>query len=236
MNRSLPALLALGSFLVASPARAGHANVACVGDSITAGVGAGRGWAYPSQLQRMLGPDYTVRNFGVSGATLLRHGDRPYEVQRAFKGALDFKPDIVVLMLGTNDTKPQNWGPHSAEFEGDYRWLVGQLQGTNPAQKLFVCRPCWVAGAGNYGINEPILEKEIPIIDSIAASMHLGEIDMHAALEGHPEDLADRVHPNNDGATLMAKAAYKAITGNEFQGQVPAPAPKPSPAPMRTGT
>jgi lysophospholipase L1-like esterase len=126
-------------------------------------------------------------------------------------------------MLGTNDTKPQNWGPHQAEFEADYRWLIGQLQATNPGQKLFVCRPCWVAGAGNYGINEPVLEKEIPIIDQIAASLHLSEIDMHAALEGHPEDLRDRVHPNDAGATLMAKAAYKAITGNDYQGDVPPP-------------
>jgi lysophospholipase L1-like esterase len=231
MNRTLLPLLALASFLLASSAHAGQTSVACVGDSITAGVGATRGWDYPSQLRRMLGPEYTVRNFGVSGATLLRHGDRPYAVQRAFKAALAFKPDIVILMLGTNDTKPQNWGPHQGEFDADYRWLAGQLQGTNPAQKLFICRPCPVPGAGNYGINEPVLEREIPMIDAIATSLHLAEIDMHAALEGHPEDLPDRVHPNNTGAALMAKAAYKAITGNEFQGEVPPPVPTPSPSP-----
>jgi lysophospholipase L1-like esterase len=222
--------LLLSSILLSSTARAHHANVACVGDSITAGVGAARGWAYPSQLQRMLGPtDYTVRNFGVSGATLLRHGDKPYDLKPAFKAALDFKPAIVILMLGTNDTKPQNWGPHQAEFETDYRWLIAQLQASNPAQKLFVCRPCWVAGAGKYGINEPVLEKELPIIDQIAASLHLDEIDMHGALEGHPEDFVDTVHPNNAGAALMAKAAYKAITGNAFQGEIPAPSPAANP-------
>jgi lysophospholipase L1-like esterase len=230
MNRPLIALFAVCPFLLASPARAGHVKIACVGDSITAGVGAAKGWDYPSQLQRMLGAaDYSVRNFGVSGATLLRNGDRPYDTRPAFKAALDFKPDVVILMLGTNDTKPQNWGPHQAEFEPDYRWLVAQLQGSNPARKLFVCRPCWVAGAGNYGINEPVLEKEIPIIDGIATSLHLGEIDMHEPLEGHPENLPDRVHPNTAGATLMARAAYKAITGNEFTGEVPPPAPAATP-------
>lgn len=204
-------------------------RVACVGDSITAGVGASKGWDYPDQLQRMLGPGYAVRNFGVSGATLLRRGDRPYENQSAFKAALDFKPDLVILMLGTNDTKPRNWGAHQAEFDGDYRWLVGQLEASNPAQKFLVCRPCWVAGAGNYGINEAVLEIELPIIDQIAASMRLGEIDMHAALEGHPKELPDNVHPNNAGATLMAKAAYKAVTGKDFQGAIPTPAPLPTP-------
>jgi lysophospholipase L1-like esterase len=227
MNRPLLSLV-VSSFLLASAAWADPVKVACVGDSITAGVGAATGWSYPGQLQRMLGTaNYTVRNFGVSGATLLRHGDRPYEKQGAFKDALKFQPDIVILMLGTNDTKPQNWGAHQAEFEGDYRWLVGQLEATNPAQKFFACRPCWVAGAGRYGINEPIIEQEIPIIDKIAASMHLGEIDMNAALKGHSEVLSDTVHPSTAGATLMAKAAYKAITGNDFQGEVPSPTPKP---------
>ncbi len=129
MNRFLFSLLAIFSLLRAAPASwAGPATVACVGDSITAGVGADRAWDYPSQLGRMLGDAYTVRNFGVSGATLLRHGDRPYEKQGAFKAAIAFKPDIVILMLGTNDTKSGNWVPHKAEFDADYRWLVGQLE------------------------------------------------------------------------------------------------------------
>jgi lysophospholipase L1-like esterase len=227
MNRPVISLL-LSSFLFACPGRAGQTTIACVGDSITAGVGAATGWDYPAQLQRMLGAtDYTVRNFGVSGATLLRHGDRPYERQGALKDAVKFKPGIVIIMLGTNDTKPQNWGPHQAEFEADYLWLISQLQASNPAQKLFVCRPCWVAGAGRYGINEAVIEQEIPIIDKIAASLNLGEIDMHAALEGHTEVLSDTVHPSTAGATLMARAAYKAITGKDFQGEVPPPAPAP---------
>ncbi len=53
---------------------------------------------------------------------------------------------------------------------------------------------------------------------------------MNAALDGHPEDFRDTVHPTTAGATLMAKAAYKAITGHDFQGAVPPP-PAPTPAP-----
>jgi len=234
MSRPLLSLVAVCSFLIVSSAWADPVHVACVGDSITYGTGAAKGWDYPSQLQRMLGPGYEVRNFGVGGATLLRHGTKPYEKQSAFKAALDYKADIAILLLGANDTTPHNWAPHGAEFEGDYRWLVGQLQGSNPALKLFVCRPDWVAGAGRYHINEPVIEQQIPIIDRVASSMNLSEIDMHAPLEGHPEDFFDTVHPNNAGAALMAKAAYKAITGNDFQGPYvtpPGPTPAPSPAP-----
>jgi len=224
MLRALVLLLALCLFL--SSARAGQLKVACAGDSITLGILAGKGWDYPSQLQRMLGSaGYAVRNFGVSGATLLIQGDRPYVKQPAFRAALDWKPDIVILMLGANDSKPYNWDLLHAQFEPDYRWLISQFRAANPALKLFLCRPTWVAGAGKFGINDAVILEEVPIIDKIAASLNLQEIDMHAALAGHPEDLVDTVHPNKAGATLMALAAYAALTGGPLKGPVPAPAP-----------
>jgi lysophospholipase L1-like esterase len=226
MKRPLIALLSLFLFLFS--ASAGQ-KVACVGDSITFGMLVSRGWTYPDQLQRMLGPDFNVTNFGVNGATLLRNGDRPYNRQPAFQAALASKPDIIILMLGANDAKPLNWGPHQAEFEPDYRWLIAQLQASSPAGILFICRPCWVAASGKYGITDPGIEQEIPIIDKIAASLHLTEIDMHAATQGHPEDFVDTVHPNKAGAALLALAAYKAITGEDFQGQVPPPKPASTP-------
>jgi len=83
-------------------------RIACVGDSITQGAGAGEGKAYPSQLQELLGEKWKVGNFGVSGRTLLRKGDSSYWNERALLNAQDFKPDVVIIMLGTNDTKPQN--------------------------------------------------------------------------------------------------------------------------------
>ena len=66
----------------------GVVRVACVGDSITAGVGAEGGKSYPAQLGKMLGDKWEVRNFGVSGSTLLNHGDLPYQKQQAFQDAL----------------------------------------------------------------------------------------------------------------------------------------------------
>jgi lysophospholipase L1-like esterase len=216
--------LCLAFILPATPARCAPVKVACVGDSITFGMGAHRGWDYPSQLQRMLGAGYVVRNFGVPGATLLTKGDHPYDQTPALKAALAWQGDITILMLGANDTKPQNWGPHQDEFEADYRMLVATLQAASPGGKLFVCRPTWTASSGRYGINEPTVELEILIIDKVAASLKLPEIDMNAAIKGRPEDLVDTVHPNNAGATLLAKAAYRAITGNDFQGPVPPPA------------
>ena len=185
-----------------------------MGDSITAGVGAAGGQSYPNQLAKMLGERWEVRNFGVSGSTLLNQGDMPYQKQGAFQAALKFEPQVVVIMLGTNDTKPQNWKLKS-KFAGDYKGLVEKFAKLPSKTRIFVLHPVPVPGQGNFGINEAGVREQAPIIDQVAQENQAGVIDMHSALKDHPETLPDRVHPNTAGATLMAKAAYKALTGKE---------------------
>lgn len=187
-------------------------RVACIGDSITMGAGAAKGKSYPAQLQEMLGTSWEVGNFGVSGRTLLKKGDYPYWNEGAYQKALAFKPDVVIIMLGTNDTKPQNW-KHEAEFVADYTELVKSFQALESKPKVFVCRPCPVPEPGNFGINEAAVKEEIKRIDALAAEMKLGVIDMHAALADKPQLLPDRVHPDTEGAGEMAEAAFTVLTG-----------------------
>jgi len=203
-------LLALFSLMTARAAE--PIKIACVGDSITQGAGAKSGQSYPAQLQALLGDGYKVGNFGVSGRTLLKKGDFPYWKEKKYQDALAMEPAIVIIMLGTNDTKPQNW-KFEAEFDADYRELVKSFQALKSKPKVFVCRPVPVPGNGNYGINEENIQKEIPRVDALAKELGCGVIDMHAALVKFPELLPDRVHPNTAGAGEMAKAAAKAITG-----------------------
>jgi len=222
----------LASFLLSSPLApaeptkpVGPVNggkilkVACIGDSITQGVGAAKGESYPAQLQEMLGAGWTVGNFGVSGRTLLKKGDHPYWKEGAYKKALEFNPDVVIIMLGTNDTKPQNW-KHEKEFVADYTELVQSFLDLPGKPHVHACRPCPVPDPGNYGINEKNVQIEIKRIDKLAKDMGLGLIDMHAALADTPELLPDRVHPNTEGAGKMAAAAFTALTGK--------PAPEPA--------
>ena len=189
-------------------------RLACVGDSITQGVGAGNGMAYPTQLQALLGKGWEVGNFGVSGRTLLRKGDNPAWKEAAYAKALEFKPDAVIIMLGTNDTKPQNW-KHKAEFEGDYRDLVKSFLDLPSKPRVFICRPVPVPGKGNFGINDTALQEQMPVYAKLAEELKVDVIDMYAALDGKPEMLPDRVHPNAEGAGEMAKAAAKALTGKD---------------------
>jgi lysophospholipase L1-like esterase len=103
-------------------------RVACIGNSITDGFGIDMAGAYgyPAELQKLLGKDYWVKNFGVSSRTLLNKGDYPYMNEQAWRDALAFKPDVVIIKLGTNDSKPENW-QYGAEFQQDLEQMLTTL-------------------------------------------------------------------------------------------------------------
>lgn len=184
-------------------------KVACVGDSITAGLKVEPGKSYPTQLQGLLGEGYVVGNFGVSGRTLLSKGDKPYIKEKAYQQALAMEPDIVIIMLGTNDTKPANW-KFEKDFEADYRALVESFKKLKSKPKIFLCRP--TPGPDQPGnIYEGHLKKLRSRIDRLTSSLGCKVIDMNAAIANKPGMLADTVHPNAAGATELAKAAAKAI-------------------------
>src|ERR1700761_8232573 len=104
-------------------------RIACVGDSIVAGAFLPNPEfdSYPGQLFRMLGDQWEVNNFGVSGATLLNAGDKPYQMEKAFTNALKYNPNIVIIGLGGNDSKPQNW-KFKELFVEDYKNLIKKFK------------------------------------------------------------------------------------------------------------
>ena len=140
---------------------------------------------------------------------------RVIEAETAERGLIEastHKPDVVIIMLGTNDTKAQNW-VHEDELSADYKDLIESFKNLDSKPRIFICRPCPVVGAGKYGINEANLDIEIPVIDKVAADEGVDEIDMHAALPGNTATQPDTVHPNAAGSALMAQAAANVLTG-----------------------
>ena len=206
--------LVLSSALLALPpayAADGKLHIICVGDSITAGVGAAAGGSYPEQLGALFGEKAEVEGFGVSGSTMLKSGDSPYWKSSLYQRALESEPKVVVIMLGTNDTKAKNWTKKS-DFAKDYLAMIKSFQVLPSKPKVFICLPCPVVGEGNFGINEAGVKEEIPMIKKLALEANVGIIDMHTALEKSPDAIPDKVHPNEVGAALMAKAAFDAIS------------------------
>jgi len=191
-------------------------KVACIGNSITYGSGIDNRPmnSYPAQLQRMLGEKWEVRNFGVGGRTLLKKGDFPFWNEEAYTQAKAFLPDVVIIKLGTNDTKPQNW-KYSGEFLTDYQTMVKELKALSSHPRIYLCKPVPVYGS-RWGINDSIVvHGVIPAIEKLANEENLQVIDLFTALSGKGNLFPDQIHPNAEGAGLMAQAIFKTLTGNE---------------------
>lgn len=193
-------------------------RVACVGNSITYGTGIAdrEHFSYPVQLQQMLGNGYVVGNFGKPGATLLYKGHRPYVEQTEFKEALRFKGDIAVIHLGINDTDPRNWPNYRDEFVKDYLSIMDSLRAANPKVRFILARmtpiadrhPRFLSGTKQW-------HDEIQTaIETVARVSGAELIDFHEPLYPYPNLLPDAIHPNPEGAGILAKTVYGGITGN----------------------
>lgn len=191
-------------------------RLACVGNSITYGAGIEfrDSLSYPAQLGRLLGTGWDVRNFGVSGRTLLSKGDRPYIREKAYNDAMEFQPDVVLIKLGTNDTKPQNW-QYKDEFVNDYRALVASFREL-PSKPLVVLIQPVPAFPDRWGIRDSLITADIiPMVGQLATELRLPVIDLHKPFENKAELFPDKIHPNAEGAGLMAELIYKALVQGE---------------------
>jgi lysophospholipase L1-like esterase len=181
-------------------------KIACVGDSITYGSGIAErdSLSYPQQLQNILGKKYKVVNFGVSGATMLKNGNKPYWEEPEFKSAKEFVPDVVIMMLGTNDSKTFNWNPHKNEFITDYNSMIQTFKKLNPKCTIYIGLPPPVI-ENKWDIQKTVVEFEIVnILKEIAAENGLKTIDFFSLFHKKSKLLPDGVHPNAEGAKMMA--------------------------------
>lgn len=198
-------------------------KVACVGNSVTYGYGHANPaeTSYPTQLQEMLGNGYEVRNFGHSGATLLSKGHRPYINLPEYAAAIEWAPDIVVIHLGLNDTDPRNWPNYRDEFFGDYTAIIDSFRAAHPdnSPKIYVCRMTPIFHwhrRFKSGTRDWYWQMQ-ETIEGIARSGDFELIDLSRYLYSRPDLMPDALHPNPEGAGIIAGQVYSAIT-DDFGG------------------
>lgn len=191
----------------------GKTKVACVGNSITYGWALDRDKTYPTQLQNKLGADYEVSNFGVSGRTLLKKGDKPYWNESAYQQALVFTPEIVIIMLGTNDSKSAIWDKHASEYITDYSALIQSFRDVNENLQVFICM-LPPANHSVWDIRKTIIANEInPKILEVAKVQGVNVIDIEYAFQNKAGLMqADGVHPNAKGAENIANKIHTNLT------------------------
>lgn len=211
-------LLILIPFLISFTLASAKTKVACVGDSVTFGAAVEdrENNAYPFVLARMLGENFEVGNFGWSGTTLLNKGHRPYTKTKEYAAAVAMKPDIVVIHLGLNDTDPRNYPRFREQFVPDYLALIDSFRMANPAARVIIARMTPIfhnhkrfkAGTRDW---HQLIQRDIERVAEISGCEL---IDFHELLYNRIDLLPDNLHPNAEGAKMLAERVYSAITGD----------------------
>lgn len=196
-------------------------QVYCIGDSITYGKGLEKEErmtaSYPAVLQQMLGAGYEVINYGVSGRTLMDIPERAYRETGYIEMVEIQSPDIVVVMLGTNDSRKELW--NAAEYKRQYLALVEELKEIYSKPDIYLMAPPeafpGIEGKIIYGIDNDVIRDEIRgIVEEVAEETGAGFIDLYAVTEDRPEYFTDGVHLNRDGYEVLAHAVYEGIHKN----------------------
>ncbi len=196
-------------------------RVVCVGDSITAGYGMPKEkratHSYPSVLASLLGNGYDVSNLGASGRTLLRDEEKAWIKTSHPAKFQELKPDVIIFMLGTNDSKMDHW-KNKRNFERDLKTFIEDFRKIKSDVKIYLCLPPPAfnrktkqlsSGEGISGVR--ILNEVIPLIRKVADEHDIPIIDLNTPLMGYPEDFPDGVHPNEQGAAYIAKVVDENI-------------------------
>ncbi len=156
---------------------------------------------------------------------MLNKGDVPYMNEVAWQDAQAFRPDIAIIKLGTNDSKPQNW-QHADEFRQDLEQMIltlcpelaaqtakkskkakkSKAQQLTPKTQIILCTPI-PAISTNWNINDSVIVNGIiPIQQEVARKYGLKVIDLHTLFANDADKmLSDGIHPDGKGARRMAE-------------------------------
>lgn len=192
-------------------------KVACIGDSITYGYGIEprEGRDYPAVLAGLLGEEYEVKNYGLTGRTVQLSGDLPYSLEDYYTESRDYNPDIVLFMLGTNDTKKINWDKEN--FINDYKFLLEGYRHLPSEPKVYIMLPppVFLQSESDGAPNGEVLEKELlPAVKQVAKEDGIEIIDLFTLFKDKPDLLSDGCHPTAEGAALIAKTVYEKINSD----------------------
>ena len=205
-------------------------RVACAGDSITYGdqIADRDRLSYPAALARLSGGRYLAANHGVNGATALRIPFRAWLDTSAARDALSSSPSAVVLMLGINDLA---FPSLRHQFPADLREIVRRFQSLPSNPRVFLCTLTPIAPEDRQAqANRAIREEMNPAIRSVAAQTGAALVDVSAAFPNRPDLLPDGLHPNPEGAEIIARAVLAALDSAFFPP--PSSSPKILPAPV----
>ena len=135
----------------------------------------------------------------------MKDGDMPYVKDKNYKNSLAFMPDKVIIMFGTNDSKPYNWEGAKA-FKTNLLEIINAYKAlpTSPEIYLLAPPPVW-------GLKGKPAKQIRTAVKEICSDYGYNFIDMYSVFNNKPELFQDGVHPNVAGAKLFAKTIYAKV-------------------------
>ncbi|RIV17661.1 sialate O-acetylesterase [Fibrisoma montanum] len=185
-------------------------KIACIGNSITQGFTLPDDQTYPAQLQNLVSPPNKVLNYGVGGSTVVKKGDKPVWQAEKYGFAIDWKPTIVVIELGTNDSKAVNW-QYKNEFKADYAALIQTFRQLRSSPKVYVCIPPPMFRE-EFELRADVVHNEVvPLVYEVARENNTPVIDLYKLMANRDSLFIDGIHPNREGAAVIAKEVQRVI-------------------------
>ena len=200
---------------------ASRVKVACVGDSITYG-------GFPKNLQMLVGESYEVKNFGENSTTVCKNGKKEtgdgrgaYIYHNVYKKSLAYQPDVVFILLGSNDSKEAGTNPdwvtnwteeNKASFKSDLTELVQSYRELESHPKVIIVTPT-KPYSNSWGVSDKNIQKQIiPLEREVAEELKCPFIDLYTLFKGHTDWLGgDQLHPNEAGNEQIAAAYAEAL-------------------------
>lgn len=203
--------------------KAAPKEIVFIGDSITEGFGIPddkrNEFRFPTVFGKILEKKYPgkykIINYGHCGTTMLSNVKSAW-CNSGYNEIKRTKPYMAIIMLGTNDSKMENWGAEknqAAQYKKDLLEIIKRLREQNRKVKIYLCTPP-PAFAGEKlsdgdGISGERVKKEImPIVKKVAKAKHLPIIDVFKKFRNKSKLFADGVHPNIQGADAFAHFIY----------------------------
>ncbi|HFH9837637.1 TPA: GDSL-type esterase/lipase family protein [Streptococcus suis] len=190
---------------------AGAIKVAAIGDSLTYGYGLENRIqdAYPCILAEMLGSHYQVSNFGLSGRSLQSTTDFPYLEEVNARLSLESEPDIVIIMIGSNDSRSLYW--NRERFTEEFRQFVRLYQLLPSQPDVYVVVPPYVP-TSRFGLDNSVIKEELQyIIPNIATDLGIKSINLYPLTEGHTDYYSDGLHLAPKGNRVIAEEIYRQL-------------------------
>lgn len=171
-----------------------------LGDSLSEGYGVARDLAYPALLEKKINAElkknYQVINAGVSGSTTASAVSR-------LKWLIKQKPDLIFLVLGAND------GLRGLKLEDSEKNLAQAIEFGQKEKVKMILGGLYMPP--NYG--KDYTEKFKKMYIHLAAKYKVTFVPfVLEKVAGDPRyNLADGIHPNEEGHKIIADTIFLAI-------------------------